>query len=218
MPASCWKARQQQIMNRKVTGILAIAIIFTMGMVSGWSVHSTVQHLQQKSKERPLPFELNDRKLEDFISHCTNELQLTPEQQEKLRIAAKESQIKFKAFFEQNRPVMEQLIKESEDSIAAILTEEQQIEFTKFRERQRKLIGMRPPERHPEHDLVKENDRDGDGLLSKEETPDFMRKDFDQVDLNGDGKISRDELWEKMRQMHPRDGRPMPEMPPPPQE
>lgn len=205
-------------MNRKVTGILAIAIIFTMGMVSGWSVHSTVQHLQQKSKERPLPFELNDRKLEDFISHCTNELQLTPEQQEKLRIAAKESQIKFKAFFEQNRPVMEQLIKESEDSIAAILTEEQQIEFTKFRERQRKLIGMRPPERHPEHDLVKENDHDGDGLLSKEETPDFMRKDFDQVDLNGDGKISRDELWEKMRQMHPRDGRPMPEMPPPPQE
>ncbi|MBN2069190.1 MAG: hypothetical protein JW739_06100 [Opitutales bacterium] len=203
-------------MNRKVTGILAIAIIFTMGMVSGWSVHSTVQHLQQKSKERPLPFELNDRKLEDFISHCTNELQLTPDQQEKLRIEAREAQKKFRAFFEQNRPVMEQLIKECEDSIAAILNEEQQIEFTKFKERQRKLIGMRPPERHPKDDFIKENDQDGDGMLSKEEVPDFMLMDFDQVDKDGDGQITQSEIWERMRQMRPRDGGPIPLMPPPP--
>lgn len=37
-------------------------------------------------------------------------------------------------------------------------------------------------------------DKDGDGMLSKEEAPDRMKQRFDEIDTNKDGKISKDEF------------------------
>jgi collagen type III alpha len=41
-------------------------------------------------------------------------------------------------------------------------------------------------------------DRDGDGKLSKEETPERMREGFDRIDADKDGSLSKDEVREAM--------------------
>ena len=41
-------------------------------------------------------------------------------------------------------------------------------------------------------------DEDGDGKLSKEETPERMRERFDQIDTNDDGQIDDSELKKAM--------------------
>jgi Ca2+-binding EF-hand superfamily protein len=42
--------------------------------------------------------------------------------------------------------------------------------------------------------FVKHFDKDGDGYLSKDEAPPFLRKSFAKVDLNGDGKLDAREV------------------------
>lgn len=42
--------------------------------------------------------------------------------------------------------------------------------------------------------ILQEADEDGDGKISKDEAPERLRQNFDRFDLNGDGKIDRDEL------------------------
>lgn len=39
-----------------------------------------------------------------------------------------------------------------------------------------------------------QNDADGDGKLSREEAPERMRENFDEIDTNQDGFIDKDEL------------------------
>jgi Ca2+-binding EF-hand superfamily protein len=43
-------------------------------------------------------------------------------------------------------------------------------------------------------EFMKEYDRDKDGFLSKDELPEWLRHNFDRLDLNKDGKISKEEL------------------------
>jgi Ca2+-binding EF-hand superfamily protein len=42
--------------------------------------------------------------------------------------------------------------------------------------------------------FLKEHDRDGNGYLSREELPERLRHYFDKIDVNKDGKLSREEL------------------------
>ena len=67
--------------------------------------------------------------------------------------------------------------------------------------------GGRRPEGGPDGrrrgpDMLKRLDTDGDGKISKEEAPERMRERFDQIDTNGDGFIDEAEqkaLLENMR-------------------
>jgi collagen type III alpha len=42
--------------------------------------------------------------------------------------------------------------------------------------------------------MLKQNDKNGDGKLSKDEAPERMREHFDQIDKNGDGSLDAEEL------------------------
>jgi Ca2+-binding EF-hand superfamily protein len=52
--------------------------------------------------------------------------------------------------------------------------------------------------------FMKEYDRDNDGFLSKEEMPDWLHYNFDRLDTNKDGKISKDELTKGMAYLQQR--------------
>jgi collagen type III alpha len=51
-----------------------------------------------------------------------------------------------------------------------------------------KLLRMTPD------DFFRRFDKDGDGLLTPDEVPPFLRKLFEKVDRNGDGKLDRQEV------------------------
>lgn len=48
--------------------------------------------------------------------------------------------------------------------------------------------------------MIGDWDQDGDGKLSRSETPERMREGFDAADLDHDGKLSREELGKMMQQ------------------
>jgi len=50
-----------------------------------------------------------------------------------------------------------------------------------------------PPIMSPEQ-LIRQFDRDGDGRISRDEAPPRMRERWDQIDMNRDGSITREEL------------------------
>ena len=50
--------------------------------------------------------------------------------------------------------------------------------------------------------IIKQHDKDGDGALSKEEAPEFLRNRFDGIDSNKDGKCDLKELT-AARQLSP---------------
>ena len=54
---------------------------------------------------------------------------------------------------------------------------------------------------------ILENDKDGDGKISKEEAPERLKERFNFIDRNGDGFIDKEEI-EKMRQRFGSRGRP----------
>ena len=50
---------------------------------------------------------------------------------------------------------------------------------------------------------MKEADKNGDGKISKEEAPDQLKERFDRIDSNGDGQLDEAELkvmFERMRE------------------
>lgn len=51
--------------------------------------------------------------------------------------------------------------------------------------------------------MLKKADADGDGKLSKEEAPPFLKKQFAKIDTNGDGFLDKDELeaWVRHRRL-----------------
>ncbi|HEV7282217.1 MAG TPA: alpha/beta hydrolase fold domain-containing protein [Pirellulaceae bacterium] len=51
-----------------------------------------------------------------------------------------------------------------------------------------------PPEGPARPPGLRQFDKDGDGALSREEAPPFLKERFDRVDANGDGKIGRAEV------------------------
>jgi collagen type III alpha len=56
-------------------------------------------------------------------------------------------------------------------------------------------------------DRAFEADADGDGKLSKEEAPERMRENFDRIDADKDGSVSKEELtaaFARMREAGPR--------------
>ena len=42
--------------------------------------------------------------------------------------------------------------------------------------------------------ILKQHDKDGDGALSREEAPEFLRNRFDRIDTNKDGKCDLKEM------------------------
>ena len=54
--------------------------------------------------------------------------------------------------------------------------------------------------------LIRRGDRDGDGALSREESPDRLKAAFDRVDANRDGKLSREELGPVLERVQQRGG------------
>jgi Ca2+-binding EF-hand superfamily protein len=49
--------------------------------------------------------------------------------------------------------------------------------------------------------MIARNDKDGDGKISKDEAPEWMKQGFDRFDTNGDGKVDADELKASMANM-----------------
>jgi Ca2+-binding EF-hand superfamily protein len=54
--------------------------------------------------------------------------------------------------------------------------------------------------------ILKQDDKDGDGYLSRDEVPPFLRLRFDQADLNKDGKLDRKEIAAVVRRLRQRYG------------
>ena len=55
----------------------------------------------------------------------------------------------------------------------------------------------------------KQADKDGDGKLSREEAPDKLKENFDRLDTNKDGFIDATEMarfFERLRQNRPQEG------------
>ena len=52
----------------------------------------------------------------------------------------------------------------------------------------------RPGDRNFAEQFFKQFDKNGDGKLSQEEVPDRMKENFSKLDRNGDGQIDRSEL------------------------
>ncbi|WLD10672.1 EF-hand domain-containing protein [Planctellipticum variicoloris] len=64
-----------------------------------------------------------------------------------------------------------------------------------------------PQAGRPDGQFFARLDKDGDGKLSKDEAPERMQKNFDQLDRNSDGFVDREELASSFRQGRP-GGRP----------
>jgi Ca2+-binding EF-hand superfamily protein len=56
--------------------------------------------------------------------------------------------------------------------------------------------------------ILQEADRNGDGKISKDEAPERLRQNFDRFDLNGDGQIDRDELIQGFERARLANGQP----------
>jgi hypothetical protein len=61
--------------------------------------------------------------------------------------------------------------------------------------------------------MFKENDKDGDGKLTGDEIPERMRQGMGRVDTNGDDSVDRAEIQQMMKNFSgggrpPRDGQP----------
>jgi Ca2+-binding EF-hand superfamily protein len=52
--------------------------------------------------------------------------------------------------------------------------------------------------------LLKDYDKNGDGFLQRDEVPPYLREQFDKLDTNKDGKLSREELEQGAAQLQPR--------------
>jgi len=52
--------------------------------------------------------------------------------------------------------------------------------------------------------LIKDYDANGDGALQRNEVPAYLRDHFDKLDLNKDGKLSREELQKGAQLLQPR--------------
>jgi hypothetical protein len=50
--------------------------------------------------------------------------------------------------------------------------------------------------------LLKDYDKNGDGFLQRDEVPPYLREQFDKLDTNKDGKLSREELEQGAAQLH----------------
>ena len=71
--------------------------------------------------------------------------------------------------------------------------------------RERRTDAGQPAERGP---IFQRLDRNGDGKISKEEAPEAMKERFSMLDTNGDGFISQDELRAGAQQLGDRVRRP----------
>lgn len=75
-----------------------------------------------------------------------------------------------------------------------------------------------PPQGQPDNQFaramlerIKEADANGDGKLSKDEAPERMKENFDRIDTNGDGFIDKAEaerMFGRLQQQRPQDGNP----------
>ncbi len=65
-----------------------------------------------------------------------------------------------------------------------------------------------PPQRQVSADqMLQRMDRDGDGFISSEELPEFLKGRMESLDKNSDGKLDKSELESMAAQMRNRGGR-----------
>lgn len=196
--------------------VLALTGIFATGAVTGVTVQKISARramAQQMTSDQPDP-ELQkkmDKSSKRWtgrtMKRMTERLELTSEQQEKIKPILEESASELTRVQEESRREMRRIIDESRTRINAHLTPEQQARhnelIAKFKKSRTGTDSGSP--RKPGEKLqnfMKEHDRDGDGLLNdteKNALPPRARMLFNRLDENGDGRINDSER-QKMKQ------------------
>jgi len=114
-------------------------VVFLLGVVLGafgarlWTGHYSVQAVTQQPPQGP-PHKGGPSR-DEIVNNFTRELELTPDQQQKIGSMVDEMQAKVRAAYAPADTQREQIRKESREHIRAILTPEQAVKFDDFMRR-----------------------------------------------------------------------------------
>jgi Spy/CpxP family protein refolding chaperone len=131
-------------MKDNVKVILIIATVFLIGLFTGIGVIATFLYINKP----PLPFgkpiydkPFFPRSPEMKLERMTRSLDLTLDQQEKVKMIIDSTRDKMMAFRKKNRPEMRSIMGQCRNEIESILTDKQKVGFKALRKRGKKRFG-----------------------------------------------------------------------------
>jgi uncharacterized protein YneF (UPF0154 family) len=129
--------------STKTKWIALIVTVFLTGLVFGFVGGQFWQHYQfaKRFRERP--------KTDKFLEDLTRELSLTPEQAKKVSAILESRKEEFEKVIPDFREKIREIREKTDKEIEAILTPEQKIKFSRFREKQFKHERRKGPEDMP---------------------------------------------------------------------
>jgi hypothetical protein len=115
--------------------ILATLVIFVTGLLAGGALVYKFGPRPVAESDAPpfLPWEVK----QEFVRRLVKDLELRPDQQEKIAQIVNESQNRIKILFELVGPEMREEMRQVRDSIRSVLTPEQKLKFDELRKHRR---------------------------------------------------------------------------------
>ena len=131
-------------MKDNVKIVLIIVTVFLIGLFTGIGVVATFLYINKPPAplEKPIydkPF--FPRSPEMKLERMTRSLDLTFDQQEKVKKIMDRTRDKMMAFRKKNRPEMKSIMGQCRNEIKSILTDEQKEKFKELRQRKNKRFG-----------------------------------------------------------------------------
>jgi len=127
MPSTAGILEAEEMKSRLNIALLGILVFLLGGVAGAASYYLYCEHLRATVSTIP--------KVEDVVDGMAQELQLDAQQKESVKIIISEIRNRYRSLSLEFRPRWEELRKESDDRINALLRDDQKPRFEKFLER-----------------------------------------------------------------------------------